>query len=148
MLIFGPRANPLSYFLSRSLNLRLTGKNVFVVDTPQTREQNRLPEIRSTFGCTELPDLAQTDHLEQVVSENEITDIIDLTNTQPDDVDASLKTPESVRLVQPIFTTCMDIAQHKVANRGKFKPILPGIIYPFQLTEYGFPRDLATFLFW
>ena len=27
-------------------------------------------------------------------------------------------------------------------------PILPGIVYPFQLTSYRFPCDLGTYIFW
>ena len=81
MLIFGTRANPLSYFLTRSLNIRLHASNVYCVDTPATREQNRLLPIRDVYGCTQLPDLQDQGLLDNIVGENEITDVIDMTNT-------------------------------------------------------------------
>ena len=50
------------------------------MDTEITRSHNRLAEIRDKFTCIELPDI-EADKLEQIVQENEITDVIDLTNT-------------------------------------------------------------------
>ena len=50
------------------------------MDTEETRSHNRLAEIRDKFTCIELPDI-EADKLEQIVQENEITDVIDLTNT-------------------------------------------------------------------
>ena len=67
MLIYGTRANPLSFFLSRSLNRRLTNQNVFSIDTLETREQNRHLPIRDNYRCNELPDLKHKDHLEFII---------------------------------------------------------------------------------
>lgn len=80
VLIFGTRANPLSFFLSRNLNRRLNATNVFCVDTPETRAQNRLMPVREVFTCKELPDLEDSEALQQVIEENQITDIVDMTN--------------------------------------------------------------------
>ena len=67
VLIYGTRANPLSFFLSRRLNLRLHASNVYCLDTTITRGQNRLLPIRDVFGCIELPDLTDVAAIEQVI---------------------------------------------------------------------------------
>ena len=64
VLIYGTRANPLSFFLCRSLNIRLSATNVFSIDTPLTRSQNRLMPIREVFNCSQLPDLEDSAALE------------------------------------------------------------------------------------
>ena len=38
VLLYGARSNPLSYYLSKRLNVELTSNNVFVADTEQTKE--------------------------------------------------------------------------------------------------------------
>ena len=57
--------------------------------------------------------------------------------------------PEAVRLFTPNFTTPLDIRTQKTESKeGNRRPILPGIVYPFQLIETRFPCDLGTYLFW
>ena len=155
ILIYGTRSSPLSFFLSRKLNIWLGAKNIYCVDTPVTRAQNRLLPIRDVFGCNELPDLTDAAALESIITENQITDVIDMTNTpfikaEEEGTVQDLKhLPENVKLFTPIFTTPLDIRKQKAASKeGNRRPILPGIVYPFQLTDYRFPCDLGTYLFW
>ena len=67
ILIYGTRSSPLSFFLGRRLNIWLGAKNIYCVDTPITRSQNRLLPIRDVFGCNELPDLTDAAALESIV---------------------------------------------------------------------------------
>lgn len=78
--MYGTRANPLSFFLSRNLNLRLTANNVYCVDTVMTQQESRLTPMRDLFTCTELPVMEDLKQLEEIVAKNEITDVIDMTN--------------------------------------------------------------------
>ena len=109
VLIFGTRANPLSFFLSRSLNLRLNATNVYSVDTVQTREQLRLISLRDVYNCNELPDLPErTSGILQIVVENQITDVIDMRYRQcshkTEDEPAMIQgLPADVNLITPIF---------------------------------------------
>ena len=80
MLIYGTRANPLSFFLTRSLNLRLTANNVFCVDTKQTKEKVRLIPMRDVYNCIEIPELEDPEQLQAIVADNQITDVVDMTN--------------------------------------------------------------------
>ena len=60
--------------------MRLSANNVFCIDTKITREQSRLIPMRDVFNCTELPVLEDTAQLEAIVAENQITDVVDMTN--------------------------------------------------------------------
>ena len=137
VLVYGTRAHPLSFFLTRSLNRRVTANNVFSMDTLETREENRhLPIREDRYNCKELPDLQHKDHLESVITENEITDVIDMTNTSckvrtDDDEDEKLEVPKDVRLFTPIFTTPTNIREQKSCRSQLRSPIMPGIVYPF-----------------
>ena len=105
--------------------------------------------------------------LRQIIEQNEITEVIDMTNTackrnQSDsdksavlgnnasDLTILTNTTEdpSIRLFTPIFTTPLDIFLNKACRKQKHSPILPGICYPFELKEYRFPCDLGTYIFW
>ena len=78
VLLYGARTNPLSYFLSRRLNIELSSKNVFVADSSQSIVQNRMPTDKN-FSCNEL--MVEDKHrLIDQIEENEITNIIDMTN--------------------------------------------------------------------
>lgn len=125
---------------------------MYCVDTPATRDQNRLLPIRDVYGCTQLPDLDDQALLENVVGENEITDVIDMTNTScktlEDEVAPVTNLQEGVRVFTPIFTTPLDIRGFKSQMTQTLSPILPGIVYPFELSEYRFPCDFASYLFW
>ena len=67
MLIYGARASPLSYFLSRTLNLRCHASNVFVVDSAASRAANKLPATRDKFTCQLLDDVAEGAEVELTV---------------------------------------------------------------------------------
>ena len=110
-MIYGTRSNPLSFFLTRSLNRTLSGNNVYCIDTNVTKGQNRHESVRDRYSCNELPVLEDQAHLEQIVSENKITDVIDMTNTSckdEDDHDKIQGLPEDIKLFTPIFTTPID----------------------------------------
>ena len=151
VLIYGTHANPLSLLLSRSLNLHLSASNVFCVDTESSRQQNRLHSTRDNFqSINELSDLTSQDDLHMILDQNQITDIVDLTNTSckiETEHDKITGLPDSVRLFTPIFSTPLDILEHKASRQQKHSPVLPGIVYPFHLAKYRFPCDLGTFLF-
>ena len=53
VLLYGARSNPLSYFLHKQLNIKLNARNVFVADTTESKELNRMPTDK-TFSCSEL----------------------------------------------------------------------------------------------
>ena len=53
VLLYGARSNPLSYFLHKQLNIKLNSRNVFVADTTESKELNRMPTEKS-FSCSEL----------------------------------------------------------------------------------------------
>ena len=82
------------------------------------------------------------------MSENQITDVIDMTNTSCKEGTEKITLPSEIRLFTPVFTTPLDNRQHKANRRQVRTPILPGITYPFELTSYNFPCDLGTYLFW
>ena len=91
--------------------------------------------------------------LRRILDSNEITDVIDMTNTscKEDDsgeLDKLTDFPDNVRLFSPIFTTPLDIMAHKASRQSEMQPVLPGIIYPFRLAEYRMPCDLGTYLFY
>ena len=112
--------------------------------------------IRDSYTCTELPDLTDMAALEQVIGENEITDVIDVTNTSckfNDDlqytIEESLESISSkCNLITPIFSTPLDIREHRKQRVMSNRPILPGVVYPFLLSEYRFPCDVGTYIFW
>mgnify|MGYP001082842771 FL=1 len=120
MLIYGTRANPLSFFLSRSLNVRLSTTNVFCIDTETSRQESRLLTIsENNFQCNELQDMTSQADLARVVDQNKITDIIDMTNRdcrEGGELSKIPDLPESVRLFSPIFTTPLDITEYKACR--------------------------------
>ena len=126
VLIYGTRANPLSFFLSRSLNLRLSANNVFCIDTVQTKDQVRLIPMRDVYSCNELPVLEDSSQLESIIQENQITDVVDMTNRDCESRLASLSSgeesdseqsskglglPADVRIFAPKFSTPTIIRQ-------------------------------------
>lgn len=54
----------------------------------------------------------------------------------------------SVNLFTPVFTTPLDIRAMKACRSESRKPLLPGIVYPFELAQYRFPCDLGSHIFW
>ena len=78
VLLYGARSNPLSYFLHKQLNIKLNARNVFVADTPESAEQNRMPTDK-TFSCNELS-VSHMRNLITLLEENQITNVIDMTN--------------------------------------------------------------------
>lgn len=119
-MIYGSRAHPLSFLLSRTLNSRLSIANVFCVDSEQSRSQNRLLSISdNNFQCTQLTDMRSRDDLGRIIDQNQITDVIDMTNTackEEGELDRISDLPESVRIFSPIFTTPLDIQAHKASR--------------------------------
>merc|ERR1712087_116535 len=103
VLLYGARSNPLSYFLSRRLNTELTANNVFVADTSQSMEQNRMPADKK-FECNEM--VVKDEHsLIDQIERNDITNIIDMTNgtlLKNKEVQLEEQLPR-VNIVTPIF---------------------------------------------
>ena len=104
VLLYGARSNPLSYFLSRKLNILLSSKNVFVADTPESMQLNRMPSDKK-FSCNEIS-VEDKHKLITHVEENEITNVIDMTNgtllENEDDLNLSEELPK-VNIVSPCF---------------------------------------------
>ena len=155
VLIYGTRANPLSFFLTRSLNRRLTAHNVFCVDTMASRKNSRLLPMRDVYNCNELPDLGEGLRLQDFVEENAITDVIDMTNRScihrdPESTSGSNieSLPLGVRVFSPVFTTPLDLREHKEMRAQSRAPVMPGMVYPFKLAQYNFPCDLGTYIIW
>lgn len=90
------------------------------------------------------------------MQENQITDVVDMTNSAAqtsDQEDSDSKAileglPKETRLFTPIFTTPNSLREHKQSKQSTQSPVMPGIVYPFQLERYQFPCDLASYLFW
>ena len=106
VLLYGARSNPLSYFLHKQLNIKLSARNVFVADTPESKELNRMPTDRK-FSCSEL----SVNHMRNLITlleENQITNVIDMTNgqllTDNQEVDVANELP-SVNFLSPNFFT-------------------------------------------
>ena len=116
--------------------------------------------MRDSYNCNEVEPLTNDEtkegQLTKIIAENEITDVIDMTNTackraeeEPDcEILKNVTSSQSVHLFTPIFSTPLDIRMHKACRKQTFSPILPGICYPFELAAYKFPCDLGTHLFW
>ena len=69
--------------------------------------------------------------------------------THTDKLEEQLATlADKVTLYTPVFTTPLDIREHRAARTMSTKPILPGVVYPFLLSEYRFPCDVGTYIFW
>ena len=105
VLLYGARSNPLSYFLSRQLNILLSSRNVFVADTPQSMQSNRMPSDRK-YSCNETV-VEDKRRLINHVEEHEITNVIDMTNgtllEEKGDLNLNEELPR-VNIVSPCFS--------------------------------------------
>lgn len=79
MLVYGARSNPLSHFLTRSLNKKVNAQNVFVADSAETGAADRLPTMRQSLNCNEFPTVTNRAMLKSLIEENGIGGIIDVT---------------------------------------------------------------------
>lgn len=59
-----------------------------------------------------------------------------------------LSLSQEVRLFTPKFSTPTIIRQIRKGYQPSRSPVLPGIVYPFQLERYNFPCDIGTYIFW
>ena len=105
VLLYGARSNPLSYFLTQQLAKKLPAGNVLIIDTEQSKEENRMAVGRECFpGCKELPLLVNKEHLVSQTSDNGVSDIIDMTNgTLFNEHSEILSELSSVNFVRTLF---------------------------------------------
>ena len=138
VLLYGARSNPLSYFLTRQLNVLLSPGNVFVADTPQSLQSNRLPTDRK-FSCNEMV-VDDKRRLINHVEENEITNVIDMTNgtllEEERDLNLNEELPR-VNIVSPCFSLYQKaVVAPAVEKRQAVKPENLSEDIPLSEEEY------------
>ena len=178
VLLYGARSNPLSYFLTRQLNVLLNARNVFIADTSETMGQNRMPSDRK-FSCNEL--IVDDQHkLINQIEQHQISNVIDLTNgTLLEDRRVKLeKQLPKVNIFTPVFAGLYqkalvapttekrqvinpeNLSEDAPLSEEEFEAfekrrinehpgmVLPNIVYPLQLSSYRLPCDLGSYIFW
>ena len=83
-MVYGSRSHPLSYYVTKSLNIKYHASNIFAADTALNYQTNRLrlqlPKVddeERNFGCTELQ-LSRVGDLVSTVNDTKVATLINL----------------------------------------------------------------------